>query len=88
MDKEQVNGWTNYATWVTALWFDNDQNLQAIVNELVEVCDNDYRELSDCLKETLEENKPPISGLWGDLLQNQLDGQIYFDEIAQKFLEE
>lgn len=28
------NGWTNYQTWATALWIDNDEGTQDIVNEM------------------------------------------------------
>jgi hypothetical protein len=27
-DEQRYNGWTNYETWVTALWLDNDQASQ------------------------------------------------------------
>jgi hypothetical protein len=87
MDRDECNGWVNYPTWLAALWLDSDRGLSAITEELIEEAQNE-RDLADALKTMLEENKPELTGLWADLIQNQLDGQIDFDEIAKKLLEE
>jgi hypothetical protein len=41
------NGWTNYETWVTALWIDNDQNSYNYRNELAEQARKEHKEQSD-----------------------------------------
>lgn len=38
MTDKTYNGWTNYETWLVALWFDNDQGTQAYCVEMAEEC--------------------------------------------------
>jgi hypothetical protein len=35
-DNNKYNGWTNYATWVTKLWMDNEQSSQEYWSERAE----------------------------------------------------
>jgi hypothetical protein len=37
-DEQRYNGWTNYETWVTALWLDNDQATQEYWQEIACEC--------------------------------------------------
>jgi hypothetical protein len=37
-DEQRYNGWTNYQTWVTALWLDNDQATQDYWREVACEC--------------------------------------------------
>ena len=37
-DEQRYNGWTNYETWVTALWLDNDQATQDYWWEVARKC--------------------------------------------------
>ena len=36
--ERKYNGWTNYETWVTALWLDNDQATQDYWREVAQEC--------------------------------------------------
>ena len=36
--EQRYNGWTNYETWVTALWLDNDQATQEYWREVAREC--------------------------------------------------
>lgn len=35
---KSYNGWTNYETWVTALWLDNDEGSQTYWREIAGEC--------------------------------------------------
>lgn len=35
---KSYNGWTNYETWVTALWLDNDEGSQSYWREIAGEC--------------------------------------------------
>lgn len=37
MIKDKYQGWTNYETWVTKLWIDNDQNNLIEIEEIIKV---------------------------------------------------
>lgn len=37
-DEKRYNGWTNYETWVTALWLDNDFATQSYWREVTREC--------------------------------------------------
>jgi len=37
-DEKRYNGWTNYETWVTALWLDNDHETQCYWREATREC--------------------------------------------------
>jgi hypothetical protein len=47
MKENSYNGWTNYETWVTALWIDNDYQSYQYRCELVEKVKKKYLENSD-----------------------------------------
>jgi hypothetical protein len=40
-NEQRYNGWTNYETWVTALWLDNDQATQDYWREVARECRNE-----------------------------------------------
>ena len=42
-DEQRYNGWTNYETWVTALWLDNEQATQDYWREVARMCRADGR---------------------------------------------
>jgi hypothetical protein len=37
-DEKRYNGWTNYETWVTALWLDNDYATQCYWRQATQEC--------------------------------------------------
>lgn len=37
-NEKGYNGWTNYETWVTALWLDNDEGSQSYWREIAGEC--------------------------------------------------
>lgn len=37
-NEKRYNGWTNYETWVTALWLDNDEGTQTYWREVTCQC--------------------------------------------------
>lgn len=37
-NEKRYNGWTNYETWVTALWLDNDERSQNYWREIAGEC--------------------------------------------------
>lgn len=66
---EKYNGWTNYETWATNLWMDNEESSykharQMARDTLIEVCEEDFenpteKEKDDAycaLSETLKED--------------------------------
>jgi hypothetical protein len=86
MDREQVNGFSNYSTWLVALWLDNDFDYMLKTDDLL----SDYKDkhdLAEALKKIIGDDIPEIDGMWLDLIRNQLDGQVDFVQIAEKLLD-
>jgi hypothetical protein len=40
---EQYNGWSNYETWLVALWLNNDQEGYRLLQEICSTQDSDCR---------------------------------------------
>ena len=91
MTNQKYNGYTNYETWVTILWIDNDQKLN---EELIELCaeaklaEDPKSYLADSLKELIEEiySSTEMVGLFKDLLTSAMEN-INWIEIANRFLD-
>lgn len=96
------NGWTNYETWATALWIDNEQGSYYQRCEMAQECWDDaeptkYRTreesaryaLADRLKDwiTDEDTMPRVGGLYSDLLNAALS-EVNWDEIATNWMED
>jgi hypothetical protein len=90
------NGWTNYETWVTALWIDNDRSSYDYRNELADQAKKEHKEERDrigCLATSLKdwiEELNPLAGeanLFCDLLNAALS-EVDWHEIAENFLSE
>lgn len=77
------NGWTNYETWVVALWISNDERSEQYWSQLADEL-SDY-ELSSKLKSEIGTDGNPLideAGMYTDLLGNALSGVDWL-EIAQ-----
>ena len=101
-DQDGYNGWTNYETWLTALWIDNDQwtynEARGIVRECVEMATDDVStsHVADQLKTWAEEQFiDPVTenevrgvvGLAVDLLRAAWS-DVDFYEIAENWISE
>ncbi|MDR5812031.1 hypothetical protein QCE62_00315 [Caballeronia sp. LZ033] len=93
MTDARYNGWTNYATWVVALWLDNEQGTQEHWAEqaraAVEAEDFDMdaarRTLAGQLKDEHEEAMPQTTGVFADLMGYAL-GSVDWDEVADHYM--
>jgi len=92
----RYNGWTNYETWVTALWIDNDQGSYNHRCELAKQVRKEHEENCDrinCLATSLSDwidELNPLSdkaNLFCDLLNAAL-AEVDWHEIAENFLSE
>lgn len=89
------NGWTNYETWVTALWIDNEEGTYLMVRSIArDVFENNewtpLVQLADALKDLVEEwvvDEDQPASLATDLLLSAF-GEIDFYEIAGTLLDE
>ena len=86
------NGWTNYETWVTALWIDNERETYEMRREWAQenhAAGRTTYDLATQIREYLEENNPLAgqSSLYYCLLGAALSEIDYF-EIAENWLED
>ena len=100
-ETQKYNGWTNYETWVTKLWIDNEDTSYRFWTEAAE---NTFAmaeptsvfskseaarySLADELKETIaspDDEVMPTQGLYADLLQAALS-EVNWSEIADSLL--
>ncbi len=70
------NGWSNYETWLVALWLDQD-NYQPN--------STDVSSLSQELKDFIDECMPETTGLYHDLLNAAL-GSVDWYEVSEHLL--
>lgn len=98
MSDKTYQGWTNYETWATALWCDNDYGFYSYRVERVrefaaqEESESDaIRSIAEWLEAQLEEERSVIdsgeAGLMSDLLTASLQS-INYREIAESWYEE
>lgn len=101
MTDNTYNGWKNYETWVTCLWFDNDQGTNELWNTRAEEIYNEssattYSSRMDVASSTLakemqdyveEFNPVPACGLYADLLNSAISEVEWYD-IAEHYLNE
>lgn len=82
------NGWSNFETWATGLWLNNDQGTYEFVRALVGEYGTDY-EAAQALKEHIEEMNPleDQASLYTDLLRAAI-GEINWTEVIEHFREE
>lgn len=92
------NGWTNHPTWCVNLWVSQDERFVAYIDEqareiiaraLEDGEDADYAtaSLAEAIQERVEENAPPVAGLFSDLLVTAL-GAVNWDEMAGTYVED
>jgi len=86
----EYNGWTNYETWVTALWINNEQGTQEYALELAREAKTEEEPryvLSETLKDWVHDSMLPDLGstLAADLLGASAS-EINWTEIAESFL--
>jgi hypothetical protein len=88
----EYNGWTNYETWVVALWMNNSESngyrsvLIADTKDLAKSKQISW--LADALQVWVDEDKPLVnSSLYLDLINASLS-KVNWREIATNFLAE
>lgn len=88
------NGWSNYETWVTKLWLDNEQSSYVEWTERAEqtVRDADgdtdtavYKLAEELKDEISNSSEIPEYGLFADLLNAALS-EVDWQEIAQAYV--
>ncbi len=74
------NGWTNYATWIVNLWYDD------YFNDVAEDYRDDVSGLADYIRDTIEEwENLPTTGLLADLVNAALS-EVNWYEIAEHYI--
>lgn len=101
-DVQGYQGWTNYETWATALWLDNEQHSYEGARETARQCYRDaeattyglsrldvaVHDLADVLREELDEAMPDLeASMWSDLLRSAF-GEIDWKELAEHYLDD
>lgn len=93
MNDTTYNGWTNYETWVTKLWIDNDQGSQEYWTETAQWLaatrdkDDTIAALAAQLENEHDEGIPETVGVYADLLQRAL-GMVDWYEIALALIDD
>lgn len=97
MTDTTYNGYTNYETWATALWLDNDQGTHEYVRELVQdarrnctVASSIRRYMQDALEDYVQElllTEDTPANLASDLLAHSLS-RVDWREMAEHYLAE
>lgn len=98
----EYNGYTNYETWLTALWIDNEQGLQETIQEYAQEAYNDAEaseylsreekatgDLAKQIEDLIDELNPLISdaSLFSDML-NAAFREVDYSDIAKNFINE
>jgi hypothetical protein len=87
MNEKEYNGYTNYETWLVALWIDNDQGLSEIITDNTRDNRDSLYNIADSIKELIEDYAPETTGLYADLMNAALS-EVNWKEIAENHLEE
>ncbi len=93
MDYQRYNGWTNYATWLCNLWFDNFDFTEMVENGDYDGMDNaeirvtvaDY--IKECIEQCIEEQINNNSGFVSDMINATLSDIDYID-IADHYTDD
>jgi len=91
------NGWTNYETWLIALWMDNNglsEHFNTRAQEIYDECkDKDEttqklaEEIEQHHEEQIEQNGVPNAGWIADLI-NAAMKEVNWHEIAEHYADE
>lgn len=96
-EDKKHNGWTNYETWLVALWLDNEQYYQERCNEMA-LEERDAYNLGKQIEEMLDadhpfhgdnaskENQMYAASFWSDLINSAMRDVNYF-EIAEHYID-
>lgn len=97
MTRKEYNGYTNYETWVVALWLDNEEGSSDYWREQAEELvksesgdkDEATRRLADTLQEQHEEANPCANSnsVFADLMNAALS-EVDWHEIAEHYVDE
>ena len=86
------NGWTNYETWLVALWIDNEEGSQRYWAERAQEVYDEERDddsatytLASALEEEVKDGAPEVNGLYNDLLGAALS-EVNWREIAEHYV--
>lgn len=82
-ENEGFNGWSNWATWNVALWFDNNESLYRRKEHIIKFHNEDADDLASAIKRYVESCFP----LFGDLNDGDFKLVDYL-EIAQNWIED
>ena len=91
----EYNGWTNYETWLAALYLDDEyysERAQDLAREAIEQGHEDaeavrkamVRDLAQEMEDAHEDDRPETKGLYADLLTSAMN-EINWREIAGHF---
>ena len=91
MNEKEYNGWTNYETWLTALWIGNEPYLDETVKEIVlSHADSHGFALDTAVKEFISElvnEDMPEAGLATDLMGAALQ-EVDWQDITEHYVDE
>jgi hypothetical protein len=87
--EKTYNGWSNYETWVTKLWMDNDYRSYNYFKEEGSNYEGHPYEFAEHIKNVVEEEFIPElqTGLASDLLGHAI-GNVNWYEIAESILDD
>ena len=77
------NGYTNYETWLAALWFDNDRSVQRALQFAASA-----GELQDAAHDYLTYNQEIESGWLVDIINNAYLQEVNWEELLEKIKKE
>ena len=86
MEAKTYNGWTNYETWCTKLWMDNDEYSYREYQRMARSANSAY-ELAKMIEAEHEEMMPELTGVFADLLGAAMS-EVNWDEIAEHMYED
>lgn len=95
MTDSTYNGWTNYETWLVALWLDNSEGAQESTREQARECIEDAEgdkdeatyALEQIIKDAHEDYAPSLDGVYADLLNAALSS-VDWREIARHYVDD